>query len=46
MTRHNEMDTKIKESDLRISKVEDENADGDDVTTSGAAFSTELMLVK
>ena len=40
------MDTKIKESDLRISKVEDENADGDDVTTSGAAFSTELMLVK
>ena len=40
------MDTKIKESDLRISKVEDENADGDDVTTSSAAFSTELMLVK
>ena len=39
------MDTKIKESDLRISKVEDENADGDDVTSS-AAFSTELMLVK
>ena len=40
------MDAKIKEADLRISKVEDENADGDDVTTSSAAFSTELMLVK
>lgn len=40
------MDAKIKEADLRISKVEDENSDGDDVTTSGAAFSTELMLVK
>lgn len=40
------MDAKIKEADLRISKVEDESADGDDVTTSGAAFSTELMLVK
>lgn len=46
MTKYIEMDAKIKESDLRVSRVEDENNDGDDVTTSGAAFSTELMLVK
>lgn len=46
MTKYIEMDAKIKEADLRISKVEDENSDGDDVTASGAAFSTELMLVK
>jgi hypothetical protein len=41
------MDTKIKESDMRVIKVEDETPSGDDVTESNVvAFSTELMLVQ
>lgn len=40
------MDTKIKESDIRTSKVQEETQEGDDVTDSNVvAFSTDLMLV-
>lgn len=41
------MDTKIKESDIRTSKVQEETQDGDDVTESNVvAFSTDLILVQ
>lgn len=41
------LDSKIKESDLRVSKIEDENNDGDDVTENNVvAFSTDLLLLK
>lgn len=41
------MDTKIKESDIRVNKVQEETPDGDGVTESNAvSFSTDLMLVQ
>lgn len=41
------MDAKIKESDLRVSRVEDENNEGDNIVENNAvAFSTDLILVQ